>query len=1461
MALSRLISEAAAQAGMGYALQGFLQILPFDISAVQNIAPPLGPSVSAFAAKHFDLQFGMDIHQYSAPPPAPPFPATPPIPLPTPNMAMVFDVCDYIPIIGNEVYVNGVKSGVAGSDALTIHIPLGIPVPLPDPLPPPVTPGFDNEIFMGSQTVLTGSPFSRLGMPVLECNMVGIVPPIRLKRKSINIPVTTLPMGMNLSTPTNVFVGGPPTIDMFNLLMKGVMAGLNGLKKTQVYARAMDSFQGFRQRAFSGLPPGMLKCDILRAEPVDIRHGSVVVAQRDFDIPGRLPLAWPRRYASRFCDEPGLCGLGWRTPADIRLEIEPDGSASIVFPDRSTLFPSLPTAVGEDNAVYEFIDGARLFQAETPQGKELHVKVKGDLLYAFASPENLSVPSEGNKLKLPIERIEDLCGNFWRFKRTKGKLTGLVERSIDDQPGRQIRIHEENGRIAQMHLYDSLTQRAHPLVCYNYDSQGNLCAAADVLNAKRTFNYTGHYLSRHTDRLGQSFYYEYDEQWQVVHAWGDGGLHDYRFIYHREIRETEVIDSLGHTSLIKFDDNNLPICEIDPLGGVTSYEYDQTGHTTAVTNPAGLRTTFEYDSNGNETKVTQPDGSTVQTVFDTDSRPVSITDVSGELWRQQWDQRGLLIAQTTPSGATTRYLWDTWGQLSEHTQPNGARTRLSFDRYGNLASLTNALGHTDLFAHDERGCLLHHSDALGQSATYAYDSKARLRQARQFDGTDIFIKYDAEDQPVSYTDEKGQITHLEYAGTGKLTAVKQADGHSIRYLYDTEEQLTGIIDQNGATYQLKRDPLGRVIEETDYWGQSTHYQYDAIGRLQTRTDPLGQVIAYQTDALGRITRKTFTDPDQPDEQTHETFRYDAGGALIEMRNRHRNVTRKFDALGQLLEEKQDSFTITYAYDEQGNCIERATSAGNRLKQAYDLLGQLSSLILNDAEPVTIERDALGRLTKEHLAAGLSRQFRYDAQSRLTAQVVLRDETPLFGTGYQYDASGELISKRDNEMGTNTYRYSPIGRLLEHIDPASKISRFVADAAGNPFQTQGRRPEQPIGQSPEHVPPNNRWQRSGEHNGQRYCYDAAGNLIRRETICPANDTVQTDSDALLLRWDANHRLIESRRGEQITHYGYDAFGRRAFKRNTTHTTWFFWDGPTAALLAEITQDNAQADALRERQQKAAPYGLGPKNIKRDTERLCQQSAREYIYYPDTFHPFALIEKRQENENIYYYYTDPNGCPTRLTDNQGKVVWATGYEAWGKVQQLYQSEVDNSIRLQGQYFDSETGLHYNTFRYYDPDIGRFISKDPIGLEGGINIYAFAPNPLNWSDPWGLATVDVTFEMGGRTFTGVNPSEREPRVKGRTLRGLGFPNSRRFYMHAEFDAMMEAYDKGFRGGKGVITIEGRDLCDFCKRHIKNMALHLKLSEFIIHERTTGLTYTFIGDDLKTMREGGKGFKGCGV
>ena len=129
-------------------------------------------------------------------------------------------------------------------------------------------------------------------------------------------------------------------------------------------------------------------------------------------------------------------------------------------------------------------------------------------------------------------------------------------------------------------------------------------------------------------------------------------------------------------------------------------------------------------------------------------------------------------------------------------------------------------------------------------------------------------------------------------------------------------------------------------------------------------------------------------------------------------------------------------------------------------------------------------------------------------------------------------------------------------------------------------------------------------------------------------------------------------------------------------------------------------------------------------------------RDYTYYTPEIDPLNQEPTPQEYlpDSLAYFHLDHLGTPIEMTDRAGKTVWEATYQAWGEVE-MVSGSLKQPFRFQGQYFDEESGLHYNRFRYYDPSSGRFVSQDPIGLLGGVNLYEYAPNPISWLDPLGL------------------------------------------------------------------------------------------------------------------------------
>lgn len=1248
------------------------------------------------AAKHGDPQMGVDIHLCVVPP------SPSPVPLPTPHMSVVFDPMDYLPFIGATVTVCGMKRAVAGTSGTAVHIPPGFPFA-------PKLPDKDDEIFMGSATVVAdGDPFSFLGVPVLACQVAGMPSPPRPRRKG-GPRAMLLPTVYNVAIPTNVFVGGPPTISLMGMAFKLGFAGLGRLAKSR-FAKALgERFRNWRKAKWGHLNPSFLKCKILRAEPVNIVSGAVSVEQEDFILPGLIPIRWMRRYASDD-PRPGDCGTGWMTPADARLEHDPE-SGVILFhhPEGGiAIFSGAPRERGAMSAVLEVMDGALL----SDEGDDFQVRTKEDRIYRFRKAHG-AVASDGRR-EYPLDVVEDLCGNTLSYERdAQRRLVAIRERA-----GRRIEIERNTaGFIRRMSLHVPETGFRHLFVEYEQDQAGDLTEVRDALGKPYRFVYDAHHMVRHTDRNGLSFHYEYDKApdgWRVVRSWGDGGLYAYKFSYLDAAHERRITDSLGHVSVVTLDDRYLPIRELDPLGGVTIYEYDDAGRTTATVDQDGHRTEYEYDERGNLLKFTRPDGAVTTTEFSVDNKPVKATDAKDAAWEENWDERGLLVKQVSPLGHSTTFEHGAEGRIRRFTNPRGARSELVFDGFGNLIEIANALGDRTRFQYDALGNVTAHSDPLGHTTLLAYDAKGRLTASRAPSGAELLCAYDGEDNLTQLTDENGAVTRFEYWGQGEVVRRIQPDGRSISYHYDTEEQLIGVTNQRGETYRLGRDALGRVVQETDYWQQTKSHRYSAAGHLRESLDALGQRTAYWTDPVGRVVKRTRHDLVGDGKSWTEVLTYDANGNLLAFENPDTRVERTFDVEDRLVEERQGSdFSILNAYDENGNRILRRTVwqsgaqvEGHSVRYAYDLLDELREITADDHDPIRIDRDAFGQIVVQRFGAGSQLEIEHDSDGNITRERLLGNAATAFELTYTYDAAGNLIERSDPLFGDDRFVYDATGRITDHVSARGGAQRFQVDPAGDRLHTRIvekigiAAQDENVGTGTGAGRAERDWVREGVIERALCQFDRAGSLV----------TCGDGNGGLSLVWDADQRLVESRTSKGAVRYGYDALGRRVHKAGENAVSSFFWDGE--ALVAER-------------------YGMGPADDPRRRFHL-----REWIYFPDSFEPVAVIVGGESGDSLLHFCNEPNGCPTRLIDASGAVKWAAAFGAWGDLAALQGRAEDNPIRLQGQYGDPETGLSYNLFRYYAPRLGAYTTIDPLRLDGGTNLYALGLNVLGWIDPLGLA-----------------------------------------------------------------------------------------------------------------------------
>ena len=343
--------------------------------------------------------------------------------------------------------------------------------------------------------------------------------------------------------------------------------------------------------------------------------------------------------------------------------------------------------------------------------------------------------------------------------------------------------------------------------------------------------------------------------------------------------------------------------------------------------------------------------------------------------------------------------------------------------------------------------------------------------------------------------------------------------------------------------------------------------------------------------------------------------------------------------------------------------------------------------------------------------------------------------------YGYDAAGQLTHIQ-SRGGQTQYRYDPIGRLIAAVTPDFSET-FAFDPAGNRLDLSGNKQDHTGQTSSQEKPSLNKvWGNLlKEYAGVHYDYDQRGNLIRKTRNGETTD----------YHWNGYNQLVKIENRNGSTEYRYDPLGRRTAKIRNGETTVYHWQEDTLAIESTNGQNTHYLFEPGTFEPLAQFQTTSPIGIERE-----DKPAEPYSYDPET-DPLLKIPPEPQGQSeaqpeLVYYQLDHLGTPIAAHNAKGEAVWTAEYEAWGRIRNETVSDdpkVNIPFRFQGQYYDEESGLHYNRFRYYDPQIGRFISQDPIGFAGSDNFYEYAPNPIVWVDPWGLQKREPNY---GRTGCGL-------------------------------------------------------------------------------------------------------------
>lgn len=873
---------------------------------------------------------------------------------------------------------------------------------------------------------------------------------------------------------------------------------------------------------------------------------------------------------------------------------------------------------------------------------------------------------------LLLAEISHPNGHSIQFTRSHSGALVLVEHS----GGYRLHVSGTASQIWQIFLELSNGSQQR-LVAYQYDERGNLSGIVNGSNLPLTYTYDElDRIVRWTDRQGTWYGYTYDEKGRVVQV--DGAFDVFSGVFHYDETErlTTFTDSHGHTSTYHYDDTHHVIEYRNALGATTRTIWNRAGQKTAEIDPNGNLTAFEYDPEGNLLTQADPAGNSTHFTYNELGLPNSVIDAAGNAWLRDYDERGNLLA----AGLTRKPLWryerDFAGNLTRITDPEGRTRAFTYDSRGLPLAVTDALGHSTTFQRDDFGRIIVETNALGHTTQYRYNELQKLSDVIRPDGSRIHWDYNPEGLVTRRVAADGATYTYSYGAFDKLAELAKPSGDGFRFAYDLETRARAIQNERGEVYSFEHDVVGRVIRETDFTGRTIEYEYDLAGFCIKRTNGAGETTVYTRDGVGRVTQKEHSDG------SSESFTYDRLGNLLTASNSATTLRFERDAYGRILREQQGEFTLHHTYDAGGLRTALRTSTGVEAGFRYDANCRLTALQLPGEQLLEFELDALGRETARHFGHDFVLLQNYDSRDRLTHQQGGPIERAI-----DYDIVSNPVAVHDRKWGTSRFTYDADGRLAAAHRDNGLSEDFEYDPAGE-IKTTIRR-DQPLA----HAKFKTRLLSYGGRleliDNVKYFYDRDGRV-----------TEKWDGRKIWkYEWSVEGRLLSvlTPNGQRWT-YDYDPLGRRIRKTGPPGTTSFLWDGAT---IAEIIGHDGHTAA--------------------------------WFYQPGTFRPIAKLDQTA----AYACVTDQIGTPRELVSKEGKVAWSIQLSAFGETEKgTPDATVRCNLRFQGQYRDEETGLHYNFQRYYEPQTGRYLSPDPIGLEGGARSYGYVHNPLAWVDPWGLA-----------------------------------------------------------------------------------------------------------------------------
>ena len=959
---------------------------------------------------------------------------------------------------------------------------------------------------------------------------------------------------------------------------------------------------------------------------------------------------------------------------------------------------------------YRYDAQGRLAQKRAPGGYERNISYRAD----GAISSILNGSGEGKFFDFSYDEAK---GVYYSYMRTSG---GQITERWYDQTWMLINT-AINGEVVDTSLPPPNPEGATE----QFDENGKLVRVDYADGTSQRFEYNGPYqtMTRQVDEAGVVTLYHRDSRGNatsVVEAAGTALERTTLYGYDGLGLLTNMIvvgDGQTADAVVSFayDEKGNILRMTDTAGYVTRYAYDDLGNTTLISNESGVVWTFAYDAMGHRLTTRDPLGLVESNTYDLAENLVQVRDAGGRVYEYDYDSEGRLTQARDPFGMvqdkeydadgqciatrysdgevfTASYRWD--GQMTSLSDAAGRVNRTEYDAWGRVIKMTVPEGVMAEIEYDEASRPVRMRTPV-RERRYAYDSRGAVTAMYCQAGATIITNhfaYDPRGLAISAVDAEGHTGQSEYDVLGRRIKTVDALGRTNLYAYDARDNLVAMTDGLGRTTQFEYDAGNRQTRRRSPDGAKIRIGYDAAGRIAQTVDANGSKVRWDYDGLGRVlTTRVYAVEADPTPAKTVTYTYDAYGRRLSYDDGTTAGVWTYDDAARTttcaIDYGDFSAAYTYEYDAQGRKIALVGPDGwtNRYRYGSDRL--LAEVEISGEGSLSLQRQS--HALEQHLQfpGGARQQYSFDPLLGLMSNRAMdATEAPLMQHVYTRSSAGPVRSLETDE-GLYTYDYDGVYQLLQAGHPVLGSWGYTYDAAGNRHTSVG--------------PDAGNWQfdlcnRLTNAPAGVFEYDAAGNMVRK--------TTNGETHIFVYEPAGNLSEIRDGEGQLLAAYYYDPMGRRLRKEVGGVVTWFLY--ADEGLIAELDADGIPI--------------------------------RQYAYFPDATwnnNPLAVKTGGQ----VLYYLNDHLGAPRKLVTRNGVVVWSALYEAFGAARVDPASTAENPLRGSGQYYDAESGLHYNTQRYYDPRLGRYIQADPLGEVGGANLYTFALNsPLQYVDPLGLVIV---------------------------------------------------------------------------------------------------------------------------